>query len=319
MSVKQVSHPKPAWRDRGNITLSVMLNIGNDRSLWRVEQLWCKQLAPNRFELCCIPFFAYNLALGDEVEAEPDEQGYHTVLGVLKSSGHATFRAWFGGSNDSAARDAVQKELVQIGCLVEWYSTDLVAIDATSDSQAQAVLELLQAREQLGQLKFEQANSTNDDEVVVHLNPVWGDRANFIIGAWFPVEKDSTTRNWEQLWCKQLAPNRFELCCIPFFVRDLALGDEVETEPEEGRHYTIQRVVKPSGHWTFRVWFGNSSQPNALGEVLAEIHQLGCLMEFYSENLLGVSAPSISHAQALTELLSGKEQLGHLEYETGWT
>jgi hypothetical protein len=81
----------------------------------------------------------------------------------------------------------------------------------------------------------------------------------------------------------------------------------------------VQRVVKPSGHWTLRVWFGGSKQPEVISPVLSEIQQIGCLMEFYSDDLLGISAPSIEHAQALIQMLSYREQQGELTYETGWT
>ena len=158
----------------------------------------------------------------------------------------------------------------------------------------------------------------------MHLNPVWRDRANFIIGAWVPpIEEGSTIRGWEQLWSRQLADNRFEICCIPFFASDLALGDEVETATEDGETYIIQRVVKPSGHWTFRTWFGDLPDPvirnEVADEVLREVEQLGCLTEWYSANLLGISAPSDSQAQAVADLLCRREQLGHLTYQTGKT
>ena len=32
---------------------------------------------------------------------------------------------------------------------------------------------------------------------------------------------------WEQLWGKEVGPQRCIVCCIPFFVYDVALGDEV--------------------------------------------------------------------------------------------
>jgi hypothetical protein len=41
-------------------------------------------------------------------------------------------------------------------------------------------------------------------------------------------------------------------------------------------------------------------------------------MEFYSEDLLGISAPTESQANALIELLSSRERLGHLTYEYGF-
>ena len=151
-----------------------------------------------------------------------------------------------------------------------------------------------------------------------HSNPVWRERANFIIGAKCS-NSNSQTQEWEQLWAKQTADNRFEICCIPFFVYDLALGDEVETAPEWGQQYMVQQVVKSSGRYTFRVWFGSSSEPTARTSVPLEVSQLGCLMEFSSENLLAVDAATAVQARSVADLLLHREHLGHLVFETGRT
>jgi hypothetical protein len=150
---------------------------------------------------------------------------------------------------------------------------------------------------------------------LVHLNPIWRAKANFLIGAWCYEVKNSATRDREQIWSRKILSERFEICCIPFFVYDLALGDEVETEAEGEFQHMISRVVKPSGHSTFRVWFGETASPTIREEVTKDISDLNCLMEWYSTNLLGVDAPSDNHAQALANYLHQKE----LIYETGRT
>jgi hypothetical protein len=48
------------------------------------------------------------------------------------------------------------------------------------------------------------------EAAVQHETPVWRERANFIIGAALDAPG-----KWEQLWARQVSPNRFELCCIP--------------------------------------------------------------------------------------------------------
>ena len=94
-------------------------------------------------------------------------------------------------------------------------------------------------------------------EFVVHQDPAWREHANFIISAELP-EKDRPKR-FEQLWARQVADARFEVCCIPFFVFDLALGDMVATSPRGGRKYVVEKVVEPSGRYVFRVWFESHS------------------------------------------------------------
>lgn len=149
-----------------------------------------------------------------------------------------------------------------------------------------------------------------------HANPIWRERANFIIGAKCS-EDASTVREWEQLWSRRISGKRFEICCIPFFVYSLALGDEVEVAPEWGLPYMVQRVVKHAGHYTFRVWFEDTAPPNTREEVSAEVTRLGCLVEWSSDNLLAVDASSQEQAQLVADILESREKRGHLVYETG--
>lgn len=153
-----------------------------------------------------------------------------------------------------------------------------------------------------------------EGKTFVHLNPVWHEKADFIIGARVASPQDPDIQGWEQLWSRQTAPDRFELCCVPFFVYNLALGDEVETDSE----LAIARVVRPSGHYTFRVWFCDSSEPNIRQEVIAQVYYLKGLPEWYSHNLLAIDMPQ-DQAQAIADFLYEQEQMGHLMYEAGCT
>jgi len=153
-----------------------------------------------------------------------------------------------------------------------------------------------------------------EGDVAVHLSPVRRDRANFIIRA--SIEEANSPRRFEQLWVRQLRQTRFEICCIPFFVYDLALGDEVETDSEE---FLIDCVIQPSGGYTFRAWFGDSSDAGARDEVIATLRRLGSEFEWYSPNLLAIDAADEGRAQAVADLLQEREQHGRLAFETGRT
>jgi hypothetical protein len=145
---------------------------------------------------------------------------------------------------------------------------------------------------------------------VVHDNPVWRDRSDFIIAAEIPNGGEIKT---EQLWAHQLDETRFEICCIPFFVYDLALGDIVETDAS----YLIRRVLQPSGRYTFRVWFGDSFHPR--DPIVDQLVELGALTEWSSRNLLGVDASDDNRAQLVANFLAEREASGVLRYETGRT
>jgi hypothetical protein len=141
-----------------------------------------------------------------------------------------------------------------------------------------------------------------------HGEPVWRDRSNFVIAA--EIEGDGEVAT-EQLFACQTGPYRFELCCIPFFLYDVALGDVVETDED----YILRRVVDPSGRYVFRVWFGETVRPR--DEIAEQLGELGALLECSSVNLLAVDARDHAHAQQIANYLATAEAEGSLMFETG--
>jgi len=146
------------------------------------------------------------------------------------------------------------------------------------------------------------------DREAVHQEPAWRNRSDFIIAAEIPAGGGTKT---EQLWARRIDQYRFEICCIPFFVYDLALGDVVDTDLD----HIIQRVVKPSGRYVFRVWFGESFHPR--DEIAEQIKGLGSVIEWSSPNLLAVDAVDEEHAKLVADFLHEREQQGQLFYEAG--
>lgn len=112
-------HRSPVWRERADFLFRARLDPAGPAG-W--EQLWGCRTEARRLVVCCIPFFTYGLALGDEVEV--DDSG--AMLGIWRPSGMATVRVWFGG------RDDLHGEVLGIagavGALQEWSSPNLVAL-----------------------------------------------------------------------------------------------------------------------------------------------------------------------------------------------
>jgi len=151
------------------------------------------------------------------------------------------------------------------------------------------------------------------DYEAVHKNPVWRDKANFIIAA--DISEDDNKREWEQLWSRKISDSRFEICCIPFFVYDLALGDEVETD----ENHVITNVAKKSGQTIFRIWFGELLDKGVRDEVANKMQQLGCEQEWSSENLLAISVSTNKMVQSVEKFLYDRQNRNLLTYETGRT
>jgi len=142
-------HNSPVWRDKANFIIRVYLEEKNGRSEW--EQLWALRLDERRFSICCIPFFAFDLALGDEVETD----GGYVVQHVVSPSGQYTFRVWFGGSTYPGIKDEVVQHMESLAVAIEWSSENLLALSARDADQAQQVADYLHSRQGSGYLMYE--------------------------------------------------------------------------------------------------------------------------------------------------------------------
>lgn len=142
--VREATHRDPVWRERSDFIIGARVGDGNDS-----EQLFVRQLTPYRFEMCCIPFFTYGISLGDIVETD----GEYTVTRVVERSGRRTFRVWFGES--FVPREQVAQELSGLGALLEWSSTNLLAVDAADAMTTQPIVEYLQQHRAQGDLLYE--------------------------------------------------------------------------------------------------------------------------------------------------------------------
>jgi hypothetical protein len=150
------------------------------------------------------------------------------------------------------------------------------------------------------------------EAAVQHETPVWRDRANFIIGALL-----DEPGKWEQLWARQVGPNRFELCCIPFMTYGLALGDVVETEARDGHEHLVARVVGPSGRFAMRAWFLDTS---VAAQVAERLGTAGALLEWrgHWSRLLAIDAADEAMTHVVADTLRPYEEAGQLNIEIGW-
>jgi len=154
-----------------------------------------------------------------------------------------------------------------------------------------------------------------DRKIVVHHEPVWRERSDFIIAA--EIEPGDTGKDTEQLWARKTDESHFELCCIPFFTYHLALGDVVRTEPRGDRQYVVAEVTRPSGRFVFRVWFGGTTEPRE--DILNKLESLGGLLEWSSNNLLAVDASDAACAQLVSDYLQVCAAADRLAFEPGKT
>ena len=153
------------------------------------------------------------------------------------------------------------------------------------------------------------------NEIVTHIEPAWADRADFLIHA--DISEPPLPKKLEQLSCMQTAADRFIICCIPFFLYDVSLGDEVRTRSEGSRRYLLHEVVRTGGHFTFRVWLEQPDGQSVGRQIVEGAALLGCLHECYSNRLFALDAPNEQVAEQLSGYLLTREEAGEIRYETG--
>ena len=108
---------------------------------------------------------------------------------------------------------------------------------------------------------------TQDKDIAVHDNPVWRDRANYILQA--DLSGHGLPGRFEQLWAQDLGDGTFQLCCLPFFTYGYALGDVVRVEPSEGRFRSVLGPLVSRSEWNLlRVAFRDRRVKDARHEEL---------------------------------------------------
>ena len=316
--MKRISHPKPAAREQGDTEVPVRLVFAGQTEATDVEVLWCQKLDTSRYALCCIPFVLGGLALGDEMLVAPDAEGSFRLSKVVQTANNMSFRAWFGNSSNPDAYQEVLEELGERGYLTEEFSeAQVIAINAQAGEQAQVVERLLEKRKAEGALSYDKTYSSPLIDYKIHLHPVRGEAADSIVHA--VVEHEGSRDIRESLWAKHLGGNRYESCCIPFFVYGLALGDEVEARLDDAGTLLFDRVVEPSGNETFWILFNEPYAQEVRTRVYEKITGLGCIVEGYNKALLAFNAGSESQANLAVALLRDECEKELLDCVSGKT
>ena len=81
------------------------------------------------------------------------------------------------------------------------------------------------------------------DLLVVHREPVWIEKADHVVYA--DLSPHLGRPGLEQLWARELPDHHYEVSCLPFLARDLALGDIVKCRRADHK-IMVDRVTQPS-------------------------------------------------------------------------
>ena len=135
--------------------------------------------------------------------------------------------------------------------------------------------------------------------VMLHVGPVWGERADLQVDVVIPDVDDSL----ERVVVRSVGEDAYELRCLSFTLYDLSLGDVVEvaglTRATPGR---ITRVLRSSGRFLSRVLLLEEDAVRMRG-LESTFASFGCLLEGYGPLLLAVDTGDVAAADLVLGLL----------------
>jgi hypothetical protein len=144
------THSIPAWRSRANFLIRA--DLADHGLAGRMEQLWARKIDNNTFEICCIPFFTYGIALGDMVETD---SGYF-IRRVTEKGGHRTLRGAVANKGKvDDLHESIHRYLDRIGLMYEWYAPGYFAVDLPSPLRDDEIVPFLQGLATTGDLSYE--------------------------------------------------------------------------------------------------------------------------------------------------------------------
>lgn len=149
--VQHVAHGDPVWRERANYIIQVSLEL-HGMQPGTFEQLWTITRGEELYEVCCLPFFTYGIALGDVLRwTDRDRPAV-----VASRSGRRLVRCAFADRDDAErSHESFHGALVATGSLAEFLRPGYVAIDIDTAERLSAVLEVVTPLQEAGRASWE--------------------------------------------------------------------------------------------------------------------------------------------------------------------
>lgn len=121
----------------------------------------------------------------------------------------------------------------------------------------------------------------------------------------------------ESLWAQKTQEGYFKIDNIPFYSKEVSLGDIVSAQKKNGDGLRYEKTIRHSRNSTLRILFFNESETFQAG-VLNSLIERGCEWEAFNKNFYAVNIPIQINIEDIYELLD-KLLISHdLEYETGY-
>ncbi|MEX0965758.1 MAG: DUF4265 domain-containing protein [Bacteroidia bacterium] len=121
----------------------------------------------------------------------------------------------------------------------------------------------------------------------------------------------------ESVWAEKLGEkNTFKIRNVPFYIRGIGLDDVVATVKENELNI-FHKVVKPSGHSTYRIFLLPEITNSEFIKFWSPLEILGCTYEKADERLYAIDVPPNTDIFAVYKQLEEGEDKKIWEFEEG--
>lgn len=122
----------------------------------------------------------------------------------------------------------------------------------------------------------------------------------------------------ESIWAEPLGDAQYRLHNVPFYAREVSLGDTVLAKEHDGALW-VEKILQRGGHSTYRVFLCDAldMKSDAFRIAWKDIEALGCTFENANGRWFAVDIPPDADADSAYELLERGEADGVWTFEEG--
>jgi hypothetical protein len=120
----------------------------------------------------------------------------------------------------------------------------------------------------------------------------------------------------ETVWAENLSEGVFRIRNIPFYAKEVSVGDDVLTEYRDENHH-LKFVTKRGGHSTYRIFLGEEVTAEIFRKYWEPLEKIGCTYEKGQGRLIAVDVPPTTDIYHTYALLEEGEKDSIWEFEEG--
>jgi hypothetical protein len=121
------------------------------------ESVWTQPQGDGIYRIKNVPFYAKGISFDDLVKAE-EQEDVLMFKGVVRPSGHSTYRIFASGGRTAPEVMALVETLKAMHCNIETATDNLVGVDVLPEADIYKVYATLEEAERAGKIDFQEGH-----------------------------------------------------------------------------------------------------------------------------------------------------------------